>query len=400
MQITINSKKASSLFLNGTFYETNKPLEVSFSEALRLSRIAATDLESTIQAYNPDLFNKEKRFALLADIDSFSGWGNAGIGLIKYSTPKYDISQIGRLHDVTDGAILRAAKNTLDPHMGLVIHEQPKYEWISSPFERKIAIVPFETTRCPASWVSRINACHALFVPCKQNIDCFRDSGVTVPIELIHWGIDGSKFHEVEKMSGRPFTFGTMGALSNRKGTDILMDAFVRAFPTEKDVQLVCKTSNYNFIGAVKDKRVKIDLTPVTHDELMQGFFRQVDCFVFPTRGEGFGFTPLEAMACGIPAMVTGWSGPADFMNEEVGWSIEHKMVPAKDFSENVYREDCGDWAEPNVDHLIALMRHAYKNQDEVRAKGKVAAEYVKNNWQWSQQIHLFHEAIEKHLSK
>ena len=50
-------------------------------------------------------------------------------------------------------------------------------------------------------------------------------------------------------------------------------------------------------------------------------------------------------MSTGVPAIVTNWSGPVDFVNENVGWLIDYKLVPAEDFSKTVYKEDCGDWA-------------------------------------------------------
>jgi glycosyltransferase involved in cell wall biosynthesis len=40
----------------------------------------------------------------------------------------------------------------------------------------------------------------------------------------------------------------------------------------------------------------------VTDDELV-ALYRGADCFLFPSRYEGFGFPPLEAMACGAPVV-------------------------------------------------------------------------------------------------
>ena len=139
-------------------------------------------------------------------------------------------------------------------------------------------------------------------------------------------------------------------------------------------------------------------MTPVDNSELMSNFFKKVDCFVFPTRGEGFGLTPLEAMATGMPAIVTNWSGPCEYMNSDVGWLLDYTLVPAKDFTETVYKEECGNWAEPSFDQLVQIMRYAYEHRDEVKQKGKAAAKYVRENWTWKKKIPMFHEALEKHL--
>ena len=226
----------------------------------------------------------------------------------------------------------------------------------------------------------------------------FKNSGVKIPIELIHWGIDPERFYPLDRSKNKGFTFGINGALSLRKGTDLLIAAFLEAFPTEQDVKLICKTSFNNYPFLVKDKRIEVQMTAVSNDEMLSSFHKRVDCFVFPTRGEGFGLTPLEAMATGIPAIVTKWSGPMEYMNEDVGWLIDYKMVPAKNFTDIVYKEECGDWAEPDKEHLKKLMRYAYEHQDEVREKGKKAAEYVKQNWLWSKTINLYINALEKYL--
>ena len=42
--------------------------------------------------------------------------------------------------------------------------------------------------------------------------------------------------------------------------------------------------------------------------------YRSSDCFVLPTRGEGWGLPIIEAMACGVPVIATSWSAQCDFM--------------------------------------------------------------------------------------
>jgi glycosyltransferase involved in cell wall biosynthesis len=239
----------------------------------------------------------------------------------------------------------------------------------------------------------------AVLVPCKQNIDMMIDSGVRKPVDLIHWGVDPSKFYPIKRKTNRPFTFGHMGALSIRKGTDILVKAFLAAFPKEKDVRLLCKTTNKTFHFWVKDDgRIEVNFEQMSSEDLMERFFAEVDCFVYPTRGEGFGLTIPEAMATGIPAIATGWSGPVEYMREDVGWILDYTMDDAREF-EDLYKEKCGQWAIPSFDHLVHLLRHVYQHQDQARDKGAKAAQYIADEWTWEKQIPMFHEALDKYLA-
>lgn len=394
------SKEVLSPFDN-KWYTRGREYDVPFSVAIRMQadpQFGVTIPYQSAPEYDASIWRDRKEVAMFAEIDPNSGWGNVGTNLIKYS-PDINFAQVGKIWGVREPLVRTASHRAVNEGGGMVFHQQPKSTWLLSPFGRNIAIVPFETTKVPYSWVERLNFMDAVFVPCLQNVEMMRDSGVTVPIEIVHWGVDTEKFYKLERQGNRPFTFGHMGMLSMRKGTDILVRAFQAAFPYEKDVRLICKTSDRNYPFMVfGEKRIVVQQGPMEHQDLMDKFFSEIDVFVFPTKGEGCGLTPLEAMATGVPAIVTGWSGPVEYMNEDAGWSLNYSMGKAKEFDVNVYGEDCGDWAIPDFDHLVYLMRYAYEHQDEVKQKGDYAAEYVKREWSWDAQIPLFHEALDKHL--
>lgn len=399
MKATITNEKASSILFDGKFYDTNTELELSFSDTFRLGRIANVSAVYGPVDYEPSLFRDGRFFNFFGDIDKQSGFGNVSYYLLKYSREKYNIALAGNTFNVRDTAVFSALQKDLDQRGAMVWHDQPRERWLYSPFKRNVAIVPFETTVIPRSWIGKINGFDALFCPSKQNIEAFRNSGVKVPIELIHWGIDKNLFYPLERPRKDIFTFGHMGALSIRKGTDVLVDAFQAAFPkTQKDVQLICKTSYTHYPFMVHDDRIKVQMTAVPHDELIRDFFQPVDCFVFPTRGEGFGLPALEAMATGLPVIATDWSGIKEFLTDDYGWLLDYSMVPAKNFSEVVYKEECGDWAEPSKDHLVYLMRYVYEHRVETVMKGYAAQNHVKEKWGWADKISMYHEALEKYL--
>lgn len=88
----------------------------------------------------------------------------------------------------------------------------------------------------------------------------------------------------------------------------------------------------------------------------------------------------LEAMACGLPTIATGWGGIADFLTEDVGYPINHRMVPAE--ARCPYYTGF-EWADPDVEHLRALMRAVVDDQSESRRRGAAAAQRVVDNYTW-----------------
>src|SRR2546428_731861 len=56
-------------------------------------------------------------------------------------------------------------------------------------------------------------------------------------------------------------------------------------------------------------------------DEL-PGLYTACDCLVHPYRGEGFGLPVLEAMACGLPVIVTGGGATDDFVTDEFAYRL------------------------------------------------------------------------------
>ena len=56
--------------------------------------------------------------------------------------------------------------------------------------------------------------------------------------------------------------------------------------------------------------------------EELAGLYAACDCLVHPYRGEGFGLPIAEAMACGLPAIVTGYGAAMDFCDERTSYPI------------------------------------------------------------------------------
>jgi len=181
------------------------------------------------------------------------------------------------------------------------------------------------------------------------------------------------------------------------KGFDLTLRAFARAFSSTDDVALILKVPR---IRDVRERAgtfgrlealVKETLTKPGAPEILLlesdvplnrrgGIYTGADCYVFPLRAEGFAMTILEAMACGLPVIATPWSGPLDFLSPRHAYLLRHSNpIPERAKDGTLLRHH----VEPDLDHLIHLMRRAYENRDEARRMGERAARLARGQWTW-----------------
>lgn len=258
----------------------------------------------------------------------------------------------------------------------------------------KIGFTMLETTGIPKDWVKQCNAMDEIWVPSSFNVETFRNSGVKKPIYIIPLGID-SDFYNLDIKAYKKhnkFTFLSVFEWGERKAPELLLKAFCKAFEGKKDVMLMCKINNVDAGIDIKEQIRSLNLSQNGPDIVfiynakfadydMATLYRSADCFVLPTRGEGWGMPILEAMACGLPVIATNWSAQTDFYNEENGYPIEVEQLVDAQAKCDYYKGF--QWAAPSEEHLIERMRYVYENQAEAQIVGRKASEEVKRYWTW-----------------
>lgn len=262
--------------------------------------------------------------------------------------------------------------------------------------EYRIGYTMLEVDGVPEDWILQSNALDEIWVPSTFNRETFLGSGLKVPIYVMPLGVNPGYFNPKIR-AFRPaerYTFLSVFEWGERKAPDVLLRAYHRAFSSRDDVLLLLKITNTD-PGVDVQRQIKAmglpqDSPPVAilyNEELpmhqMGSLYRSADCFLLTTRGEGWGLPILEAMACGLPVIVTNWSAHTDFVTEEVAYPLQvSKLVPAK--AKCPYYEGFR-WAEPSEEHLVHLMRHVYENPKEGVEKGVRASDLVLGNWTWRQ---------------
>jgi glycosyltransferase involved in cell wall biosynthesis len=185
----------------------------------------------------------------------------------------------------------------------------------------------------------------------------------------------------------------------HEKGFDLTLHAFCRAFSASDDVALILRIprirdpkereSTFGQLeGLVREARARAgapEVLLVERDVELNcrgGVYTGADCYLFPLRAEGFAMTILEAMACGLPVIATAWSGPADFLSPRWAYTLRHSNPVAERGRDGaVLRYH----VEPDLDHLIHLMRYVYQHRDEAKALGCAASEVARRQWSWRQ---------------
>jgi glycosyltransferase involved in cell wall biosynthesis len=134
-------------------------------------------------------------------------------------------------------------------------------------------------------------------------------------------------------------------------------------------------------VQGFRDQNVEVVESLLHHPQWLQ-LLQHADCFLFPSRGEGWGLPPREAAATGLPAIATNWGGLAVELPQ---WGIPlnlQGMLPAT-FGEWDAGE-VGEWAEPSLDHLVDLMLTCYENRAAAAAGGLKAAAWLAQNTPWT----------------
>jgi len=194
------------------------------------------------------------------------------------------------------------------------------------------------------------------------------DHAVELPI-----GLDGDIFKpgptDVRERLGwaqNHWVIGYVGRLAYIKGIDLLADAFKKIRKTIQHARLIIVGSGEeegklrSSLKAEVMKGIVHIESDVPHDTLPE-WYRAMDLFVMPSRYENFSNAVLEALACGIPFLVSDVAG-----NRRVA-------------------ETKGNWlfAQGSVDALMQAIDSIARNPSSAKERGALGREQVRQEYSW-----------------
>jgi len=190
--------------------------------------------------------------------------------------------------------------------------------WERPADSRKVVYIqPWEYCRVPFEWQYKFEtfADHVI-VPSEWTRDVYVQSGLCpTKISVIPNGYDPKIFYPDDSRNNDEHIVLYVGCHQFRKGLDILLQAWPKAFP-KYDVKLIIKDNPAIYgqnnlkekCGHIKNVSI---IDAVFTDAQMALLYQKAHCLVHPYRGESFGMHICEGIACGAWPLVTN-GGPTD----------------------------------------------------------------------------------------
>lgn len=151
-------------------------------------------------------------------------------------------------------------------------------------------------------------------------------------IAMLTWGVDLNYFRPKTRVLGLREKWGWTGCkilISTRDfepihGTNILLKAFGRAHAARADIRLIMlgdgslRKAAEEFVAA-NQLKAKVRFVGRVPEELLPDYFAESDLYVSATYCDGSSVSLLQAMACGLPAIVARGNGNNEWVTD--GWN-------------------------------------------------------------------------------
>jgi len=248
-----------------------------------------------------------------------------------------------------------------------------------------IGVATFETYDPPKHWIEILNQNDAVIVPSTFCEEIFKKAGVTQPIHLIPHTLDLNKYNSnvAPKLTNDKFKFLFIGAWRKRKGYEELIKAWRSTFQNNEHVELTIKTDKpnraKNYVRKLTNN-ILIENRTINENN-MPSFIKSFDCLVLPTKGEGFGLPALQAMALGVPVIITDYSGCTDFANDDTAFLLKPERIVIKDDMDRIPQFVRRSWADVSVEQISDVMQYVYDHPAEVKNKVRQAELFVKSGF-------------------
>lgn len=261
------------------------------------------------------------------------------------------------------------------------------------------ALVFFEVDKITLQEKNMMNSTDCVFVASKWGKKILEDNGVSTKIVVSPLAVNMKIFSPMKEAGNKDllekegtYRFINIGKWEIRKGHDVLVEAFNKAFTKDDKVELVMlnhnlflnEQQNKNWQDLYKNSKLgdKIKIIGRLQTQAdVANLIRQCNCGIFPARAEGWNNEILEVMAVNKPVIATNYSAHTEYCNKDNSYLVEiDNLVTAKD---DMFFNGYGKWADigkNQIDQIVEHMRFVYKNNIKTNPLGVDTAD----DYKWS----------------
>jgi glycosyltransferase involved in cell wall biosynthesis len=251
----------------------------------------------------------------------------------------------------------------------------------------KIAYSMFETTRIPKMWVKILNKeFDVVVVPDPFLIKVYQDSGVRIPIFVLPIPMMLAPYfaHSPHPShASEPFVFGDASA---NKNPHVLVKAFIKAFKNNPNVHLVMRAGHIrqetrDIINHITNKYGSTNVK-IEEGHLFLGQYidrlASFDCYINLSRGEGFSLIPREALALGIPCILSNNTASKTICNSGYIRAVpSNQKGPPLPIYHLLFNE-CGEQFDCSVEDVVAALCDVYEHYQFYIKKARKGRKWVR----------------------
>lgn len=286
--------------------------------------------------------------------------------------------------------------------------------------DRNIGVIAFEDTFFDQPLIARARQYERIVVHSSYNRDLLIEAGFT-NIDCILQGVDPEELQILPPTGAFEdrFVVFSGGKLEFRKGQDLVIAAFRIFHARHPDSVLITAWHNPwpHLAGSIAESRLtptpaeinhstgrlKISEWAIRHGAPSNGFIdlgflsrdqiapvlAECHAAIFPNRCEGAtNLVAMEAMACGVPSIISNNTGHRDLLRAGVALPIT-LQYPVYDPQMNRR-----GWGESSVEEMVMHLETLYADREEAHRLGKRGQAFIRGERTWHSFAEQFIDAV------
>lgn len=276
-------------------------------------------------------------------------------------------------------------------------------EWGEYMPGRLWALTMSESTKCSDVWVESFNRLfERVFVPAPFLVEVYKDSGIEIPVHVVPLGVDYQPPEYINHYPAFPpgwnnieypsvaFNWLTYSLGDTRKGSELAMMAFNRLFAGDERHHLYIKCrDNPLWLTGLEDPQMTIVRGEITQKEWYD-LLGMCHAFIFPSRGEGFGYPPRQAVLSGLPTIAVEAHGTWDV--RQWGYPLPVAEMRPAQFSTVDANGESGMWWEPDKTCIDAQMSAIIEDYPAALEKAREGRDYLLQHFTWAKTVQAMTE--------